>query len=181
MTVYLIDGYNVMHELRRREGRGGHGDRLSDGELEQERGRLLDRIASFMGGTRDRATVVFDSHRASLQKVESATRNVEVYFGSFGRSADSIIERVSYALSAAENVVVVTSDYGLQKTTFRPNVIRVSSRSFVDDLQNHTRMVANRRDCITMVHRVEDRVDEESLKGLKELRERLAHEEGGGD
>jgi predicted RNA-binding protein with PIN domain len=181
MTVFLIDGYNVMHELRRREGRAQGGERFAPGELEQERARLLDRIASFMGGTPDRAIVVFDSHGSSLQKMETATRNMEVYFGSLERSADAIIERVTYALSAAENVVVVTSDYGLQKTTFIPNVTRLSARLFVEDLQGHTRKVANLTDCTTIVHRVEDRLDAGSLERLKELRERLSHEEGGGE
>ena len=34
---------------------------------------------------------------------------------------------------------VVSSDYQLQKTIFRPNVIRRSSRQFVGDLQEHTK------------------------------------------
>lgn len=179
MTVFLIDGYNVMHELRRAEARGSDGD-LAPGQLEDERTRLLDRIASFMGGTHDRAVVVFDSSTSSLQKVESATTNMQVYFGSLQRSADAIIERVTYALSAAENVVVVTSDYGLQKTIFLPNVTRCSSRQFVSDLQHHTREVANSQKCTSIVHRVEDRIGSESLERLKELRRRLAEDNEGG-
>ncbi len=108
MTVYLIDGYNVLHQLmghkplsRGRQGSAGTAD------LEDERKRLIDRIASYMGGSSDRAIVVFDSHAQLLQKQESATANVEVYFGSFSRSADSIIEREVYALSAGERVIVV--------------------------------------------------------------------------
>ncbi len=180
MTVYLIDGYNVLHELRRAEGRDRGDARMRPGELELERSRLIDRIASFMGGTTDRAIVVFDSHEASLQKVESATVAVEVYYGSLRRSADAIIERVTYAVSAEENVVVVTSDYGLQKTIFLPNVTRRSSRQFVDDLQVHTKKVANLTDCIRMVHRVEERLDRDSLEALKALRDRLSQEEDEG-
>jgi len=168
MTVYIIDGYNLLHELL------GH---RTVGDLEEERKRLIDRIASFMGGTADRAIVVFDSHRQMLQKVESATANVEVYFGSFSRSADSIIEREVYALSAGENVVVVSSDYGLQKTIFRPNVIRRSSRQFVLELQEHTKRIANSQSCITMSHRVEDRIDPAVAERLRELRKRLESEE----
>ncbi len=174
MTVYLIDGYNVLHELRRTERGPGREDRIEPGQLADERSRLLDRIASFMGGTSDRAIVVFDSHTASLQKAESATKNVEVYFGSFDRSADSVIERAAYTLRAAENVVVVTSDYGLQMTVLNPAVQRTSSRQFVAELQIHTRKVANSKDCTTMVHRVEERIDANSLDGLKALRDRLS-------
>ena len=167
MTVYLVDGYNVLHEFL------GHED-VSD--LEAERNRLIDHIASFMGGTSDRAIVVFDSRAQLLQKVETATRNVDVYFGSFSRSADTIIEREVFAISAGENVTVVSSDYNLQKTIFRSNVIRRSARQFVGDLQAHTKRIANHENCITMNHRIEDRVDSGTVEKLKALREKLAAE-----
>jgi predicted RNA-binding protein with PIN domain len=198
MTVYLIDGYNVLHQLLGRHGGderrsqprparssdsvgSGRADRrqvasgLGDGaDLEDERRRLLDRIASYMGGTSDRALVVFDSHSQVLQKTETATRNVDVYFGSFSRSADSIIEREVYALGAGETIVVVSSDYQLQKTIFLPNVIRRSSRQFVADLQEHTKRIANSQNCITMGHRIEERIDPDTVERLKVLREELA-------
>jgi predicted RNA-binding protein with PIN domain len=196
VTVYLIDGYNVLHQLLGRHGAGkGTGRRSSrsrsvggevaddrpkpanaaaDIDLEDERRRLLDRVASYMGGTSDRALVVFDSHSQVLQKNESATSNVEVYFGSFSQSADSIIEREVYALSAGENIVVVSSDYQLQKTTFLPNVVRRSSRQFVADLQAHTKRIANLENCITMGHRIEERIDPDTVDRLKALRDELA-------
>jgi predicted RNA-binding protein with PIN domain len=167
MGVYLIDGYNVLHEFL------GH---QSVDDLESQRDHLIDRIASFMGGTSDRAILVFDSRVQTLQKSETATRNVEVYFGSFSKSADSIIEREVFALSAGQNVVVVSSDYNLQKTIFRPNVIRRSARQFVEDLQIHTRRIANPKNCITMNHRIEDRVDSATVDKLKALRENLTAE-----
>jgi predicted RNA-binding protein with PIN domain len=167
VSVYLIDGYNVLHQFL------GH-EAVED--LEDQRNQLINRIASYMGGTSDRAILVFDSRVQLLQKVESATRNVEVYFGSFSRSADSIIEREVFALCAGESVVVVSSDYNLQKTIFRPNVIRRSARQFVDDLQIHTKRIANPPNCITMNHRIEDRVDSSMVEKLRELREKLAAE-----
>jgi predicted RNA-binding protein with PIN domain len=165
MSVYLIDGYNLLHELL------GHGGVL---ELEDERRRLIDRIASFMGGTSDRAIVVFDGKAQRLQKGESATGNVEVYFGSFSRSADSIIEKEAYKLSQGEGVVVVSSDYQLQQTILRPNVVRRSSRQFAGDLQEHTKRIAISPDCTTMNHRIEDRIDPGTVDRLKELRDRLS-------
>ena len=175
-VVYLIDGYNVLHALRALEGRTTT-ERLQEGELEDERRWLVDRISSFMGGTDDRAIVVFDSRRAAIQRAESAARNVEVFFASFSRNADSIIEREAYALRTAGNIVVVTSDYGLQKTVFLPNVIRRSSRQFVHDLREHTTKVANRENCITMGHRVEEDVDAATLSRLKDLRQQLERDE----
>jgi predicted RNA-binding protein with PIN domain len=195
MTVYLIDGYNVLHqslghhrgEERPGKARAAHAPAAIPGppslpDLEDERRRLIDRIASYMGGTSDRAIVVFDSHTQMLQKIESATANVDVYFGSFSRSADSIIEREVYALIAGENVVVVSSDYQLQKTIFLPNVIRRSSRQFVADLQEHTKTIANPQNCITMSHRIEERVDPGTMDRLRALRDELstAPEDTGG-
>ncbi len=170
MSVYLIDGYNLLHQIL------GHNQRV---DLEDERTRLVDRIASYMGGSSDRAIIVFDAHSQMLQKQESATRNVEVYFGSFARSADSIIEREAFNISQGDSVVVVTSDYQLQQTTFRPNVIRQSSRQFAGELQEHTKRIAISQDCITMSHRIEDRIDPGTVDRLKVLRENLSaqHEE----
>jgi len=165
MSVYLIDGYNLLHEVL------GHGGVL---QLEDERRRLIDRIASYMGGTSDRAIVVFDGKGPMLQKGESATTNVEVYFGSFSRSADSIIEKEAFKLSQGERVVVISSDYQLQQTILRPNVIRRSSRQFAGDLQEHTKRIAISPDCITMNHRIEDRIDPGTVDRLKELRDKLS-------
>jgi predicted RNA-binding protein with PIN domain len=170
VAVYLIDGYNVLHELI------GHAD-IAD--LEEERNRLVDRTASFMGGTSDRAIIVFDSRPQVLQKQESATSNVEVYFGSFSRSADSIIEREVFARSAGEIVMAVSSDYQLQKTVFRPNVMRRSSRQFVGDLQEFTKMIANSDKCTTMSNRIEERIDPATADRLKSLRDDLATDPNG--
>lgn len=183
MTVYLIDGYNVLHQVighkqlsvDKSTGQGGGKVGAVGGEpdLEDARKRLLDRIASYMGRTSDRAIVVFDSHAQMLQKQESATANVDVFFGSFSHSADSIIEREVYAISAGENVIVVSSDYQLQKTIFRPNVIRRSSRQFVSDLQEETKSIAISQKCTTMSHRIEDRVEPETVDKLRALRDSL--------
>ncbi|MCL5734415.1 MAG: NYN domain-containing protein, partial [Actinobacteria bacterium] len=119
---------------------------------------------------------VFDSHTHALQKSESATANVEVYFGSFFQSADAIIEREVFALIAGENVVVVSSDYGLQKVIFRANVVRRSSRQFAGDLQARTKLIANRANCITMGNKVEDRIAPGTVDKLKALREELENQ-----
>ena len=177
MSVYLIDGYNLMHQILGNHVPDDASEEATEPDsipnLEDERRRLIDRIASYMGGTSDRAILVFDSRTQALQKSESATANVEVYFGSFSLSADAIIEREVYALHAGESVMVVSSDYGLQKVIFRPNVVRRSSRQFVTDLQEHTRKIANRANCTTMNYRIEDRIASGTLDKLKALREGL--------
>ena len=197
MTVYLIDGYNLLHQLlghhRGESGRAERrpGKRLPGRPPLRSPGRRAcptSRTSATVWSTASPATWAAPPTGPSwcsirtvqmLQKTESATANVEVYFGSFSRSADSIIEREVYALSAGENVVVVSSDYQLQKTIFLPNVIRRSSRQFVADLQEHTKRIANSQNCITMSHRIEDRIDPDTVDRLKALRDELAAAAGG--
>jgi predicted RNA-binding protein with PIN domain len=179
MTVYLFDGYNVLHELVRAEGRGGHGRSLQGG-LEDERAHLLDRVASFMGGTHDRAIAVFDSKKAALQRVESASRNVEVYFGSLARSADAVIEKCAFQLRAEEDIVVVSSDHVVQQTVFMTNVTRMSSRQFVLQLKENERAISDPGPVHKGGDRVEDRLRPEVRRQLESLREELAEEAADG-
>ena len=177
MKVFIIDGYNVLHELRRHQGKEAHGARLDPGALADERARLVDRIASSWGARRIAPSWYSIATRRRCRKRSLQRPMSRCTSARFERSADAIIERTAYVLRAAENVVVVTSDYGLQKTVFTSSVMRQSSRQFVDELQSHTRKVANSTDCTTMVHRVEERIDATSLERLKSLRDCLAEGE----
>lgn len=175
MTLYIIDGYNVLHALMKSEGRGAEPAR---NDLERERERLLDQLTSYMAGTADRAIAVFDSKRARLERAETAAPNVEVYFGSFARSADSIIERVAYRLRQDETVVVISSDYVLQQTVFSPGqgrfpVVRESSAEFVSELMENARSIASTKTGPGDSQRVEDRLDPETLQRLRGLRDDL--------
>lgn len=175
MTLYIIDGYNVLHALMESRGRG---EELTPIDLERERERLVDQVASYMAGTSDRAIAVFDSKRARLERSEAASRNVEVYFGSFSRSADTIIERVAYQLRRDETVIVVSSDYVLQQTVFSPSqgrfpVVRRSSAQFVAELQSNVRAISSTKTGPGNAHRVEDRVASEMLERLRKLRHDL--------
>lgn len=179
MTLYLIDGYNVLHALLKAEGREGA---LIDQGLERERNRLIDRLASYMAGTSDRAVAVFDSKRSRLERSETASRNVEVYFGSLARSADAIIERVAYRLRRDETVVVVSSDYVVQQTVFSPAqgefpVVRESAAQFVSDMMESARSVAHTQAGPGSAQRVEDRLTPEVLERLRALRDDLQREE----
>ncbi len=180
MTVYLIDGYNVLYALLQAEGRGASRQSM---DLERERSRLVDRLASHMAGTSHRAVVVFDSKRARLERVESASKNVEVYFGSFSRSADAIIERVAYRLRRDETVVVVSSDYVLQQTVFSPSqerfpVVRASSAQFVAEMMEAARFTAKTSSGPGTAQRVEDRLPADVLGKMKALRDSLQDDEG---
>lgn len=177
MTVYLIDGYNLLHAMLKAENR--EGGRAMD--LEQERARLVDRLASFMGGTNDRAIAVFDSKKAKLERVQTASPNVEVYFGSLRRSADTIIERAAYRLRRDETIVVVTSDYALQQTVFSPgvgnySVVRQSSAQFIAELGSDAVSVSRRSTGPSVERRVEDALAPGVADRLRQLRDALQQE-----
>ncbi len=177
MTVYLIDGYNVLHALARAEGRGRH--RQVSGEwVEAERPRFLDRVASFMGGTPDRAITVFDSSDAELRNAESASGNVEVYFGSLSLSADAIIEKCAFVLRSEEDIVVVSSDSTVQQTVFARNVRRMSSRQFVMHLRDNEASIARRRPAEQRGSRIEDLVPAEVKRRLEKLRDGASKSSG---
>lgn len=182
MALFLIDGYNVLHALLRAEGIPPPRDGLG---WDHARERLIDRLASHMAGTRDRAVAVFDSRRARLERRQTASPNVEVYFGSLSRSADVIIERVAYRVRQDETVVVVSSDAVVQQTVFAPcqgrfPVVRQSSEQFVAEIYESARNIAREgRLGAAGFHRVEDRLSQEQLEKLRQLRDLLEREGGG--
>lgn len=179
MTLFLIDGYNVLHALFRAEGVPQPEDGMG---WEQARERLVDRLASFMAGTADRAIAVFDSKRSRLERSENASQNVEVYFGSFVHSADAVIERVAYRVREDETVVVVSSDLEVQQTVFSPTqgrfpVVRRSADQFVREIWEGARSIAEHAQrSAPLAHRVEDRLSENELRLLRRLREQLERE-----
>ncbi|NLT34503.1 MAG: hypothetical protein GXX83_01190 [Gaiellales bacterium] len=179
MTVYLIDGYNLLHALVKAENRGA-GPGM---DLERERERLVDRLASFMGGTNDRAIAVFDSRQARLERAQTVSPNVEVYYGSLRRSADTIIERAAYRLRRDETIVVVTSDYVLQQTVFSPGVgnhpvVRQSSAQFIAELRTDATNVTRRSVGPAVERRVEDALAPGVAEHLRQLRDDLLQGRG---
>jgi len=152
-------------------------------DLERERERLVDRLASFMGGTNDRAIAVFDSRQARLERAQTVSPNVEVYFGSLRRSADTIIERAAYRLRRDETIVVVTSDYVLQQTVFSPGVgnhpvVRQSSAQFIAELRTDATNVTRRSVGPAVERRVEDALAPGVAEHLRQLRDDLLQGRG---
>ena len=145
-------------------------------------GRAWNRTLSFifsMARDLNSSCSVSSSWSASFRRFrDRVSASVKYSASAFSKSADSIIEKEAFSISQGESVVVVTSDYELQRTTFRPNVIRQSSRQFAEELQEHTKRIAISPECITMSHRIEDRIDPGTVDRLKVLREKLSAPKG---
>jgi predicted RNA-binding protein with PIN domain len=108
-TLYLFDGYNLMHV-------GGLASREE----------LVDRLASFVALRGARGVVVFDG--------AGEERTVGPLEVRFAEHADELIERVAVERRSAERVAVVSSDWAIRETA-GPTVQRISSRSFLRELR----------------------------------------------
>jgi predicted RNA-binding protein with PIN domain len=107
-TLYLFDGYNLMHA-------GTFNDR----------GELVDTLASYVAGRGARGVVVFDGVGE-----ERAIGPLQVRFTAH---ADDLLERLAAENRASERVCVVSSDHAVRWTSGQ-EVRKVASRVFLEEL-----------------------------------------------
>ena len=107
-TLYLFDGYNVLH--------------AGDFRDSQE---LVDQLASFVALRGARGVVVFDGVGR-----ERAHGPLEVRYA---EHADAVLERLAAEHRTTERVCLVSSDMAVRGTSGQ-EVIKVSSKTFVRDL-----------------------------------------------
>ena len=107
-TLYLFDGYNLLHA----------------GDLEDPR-ELVDRLASFVAVNGARGVVVFDG--VGEERVHGP---LEVRYA---EHADALLERLAAEHRATEVVCLVSSDSAVRGTSGQ-EVQKRSSRTFMHDL-----------------------------------------------
>jgi predicted RNA-binding protein with PIN domain len=108
-TLYLFDGFNVLHA----------------GEFADVR-ELKDELASFVALQGARGVVVFDGVGA-----DETLGPLEVRYA---ENADSLLERLASEHRDRERVCLVSSDAAVRGTSGQ-EVMKLSSRTFVRDLQ----------------------------------------------
>jgi len=118
----LVDGYNFIRQsetLRLYE-------RLS---LERGRLELIRRLSGYKKFRPHRITVVFDGWLGG-PPVEERSREggIDIIFSRKGEKADDVIKRI--ARHTGEEMVVVTSDRGIQDAVIRCGGAIISSRDF---------------------------------------------------
>jgi predicted RNA-binding protein with PIN domain len=140
-TLYLFDGYNLLHA----------------GEF-AERAELVDLLASFVASRGVRGVVVFDG--------VGEERVIGPLTVRFAAHADDVLERLAAENRASERVCVVSTD-ALVRRTSGQEVRKLTSRAFLDDLEpvGHTE-----RDQRGAGGRVGDRLDAETRERLERLR-----------
>jgi len=140
-TLYLFDGYNLLHA----------------GDF-RERQELVDRLADYVALHGARGIVVFDGAGD-----DAAYGPLEVRFAS---SADRLIERLAAENREAERVCLVSSDRDIRGTAGQ-EVRKVSSSAFVRDLAVAT---PSKRGRGRQGSQVEDALDDETRERLERWR-----------
>ncbi|BEU88248.1 NYN domain-containing protein [Selenomonas sp. TAMA-11512] len=164
---YLIDGYNVIHAWKELSS-------LMD-DLSLARDRLVFLLSEYGAYERADITVVFDAPYTEEQaKEERYDRYLSIIYTGAGETADTVIERLAYALSLRKEVYVVTSDSAEQGVALGAGAYRIPSR----ELERRVKRVKKKlhRDYLGEVtlplvrNEVGGRLDEETLKKLDALR-----------
>lgn len=107
-TLYLFDGYNLLHA-------GGFEDARE----------LTDALASFVALQGARGVVVFDGHGADAERGPLSVR--------YAPHADTLLERLAAEHRDTTEVVLVSSDVTVRGTSGHA-VRKLSSRTFLADL-----------------------------------------------
>jgi predicted RNA-binding protein with PIN domain len=107
-TLYLFDGYNLLHAA-----------------AAEDREQLVDALASFVGARGARGVVVFDGI--------GEERRIGALEVRFAEHADDVLERLAAEHRLDERVAVVSSDAQIRETA-GPIVERIPSSRFAREL-----------------------------------------------
>jgi predicted RNA-binding protein with PIN domain len=140
-TLYLFDGYNLLHA-------GTFGDREE----------LVDTLASFVAGKGARGVLVFDGVGR-----DRAIGPLQVRFTTH---ADDLLERLAAENRASERVCIVSSDHAVRWTSGQ-EVRKLGSRPFLEGLTPLRQVDSEQRGA---GGRVGDRLDDETRERLERLR-----------
>jgi predicted RNA-binding protein with PIN domain len=168
---YYIDGYNVLHQSSLLRP-------LLRNDFETARDALVEKVARFCMATESRASIIFDGRgrRAESVPVIPNIEGLEVTYSPGHLTADAVIERLIYNAEARRHLVVVSGDRSLRDLCRGLGALVMSPDNFlvaVRESAGHT------RDALKNVHqthrplRVEDRLNEDSLHLLKNLKRKL--------
>jgi predicted RNA-binding protein with PIN domain len=174
MERLIVDGYNIVFAWPELSA-------LKDVNLQDARELLIATLADYAAMTRQKVTVVFDSHRrpdaeASTQEVNG----VQVVYSGRKTSADHVIERLLYEAKSSDEVTVATSD-GLQRDFALGRQIKTLSaltlKGQVDAvLSRRNEQMGDSRARSDIARRLEDRLDEKTRERLERLRRGEAEE-----
>jgi len=164
MHQLIIDGYNVIRQTAPYFALSERGD------LDQARDVLIGDVAALV--TKEvRVTVVFDGANNPTSTGEPTSQiGVTVIYSAAGRSADSVIEKLSHeARGRGDTVEVITSDATIQWTVMSGSVMRKSSREFGEEMKEDFRTWQSENRHHQMRSSLDDRLSPEARAALERL------------
>lgn len=108
-SIYLIDGYNVIHHCRRLQT-------LARRDFEAARDALVDRVSKYCSLSGDPTKVIFDGRgrKPEQHTPYRGAPGLEVIYSPGHLTADAVIEREVYVAHNRREMVVVTGDRGIR-------------------------------------------------------------------
>jgi predicted RNA-binding protein with PIN domain len=128
---YLIDGYNLAHQLTLRVGQ------VSASELARSRTDLLKHVAQRHGDQAGEVTVVFDAGSVRGIELQQTMFGIDVRMA-VGEQADDVIERLVKAHSAPKQLTVVSDDHRIQAAGRHRGCIVQGCQEYLDYLDRPT-------------------------------------------
>lgn len=129
----IVDGYNLLHS------RGS-----AEGSITVQREELIDELAAYQAYLSHRMIVVFDGYqRKDNAGSEFRNGNLEIVYTRTGQTADAYIEKLVGDLTKQYRITVVTSDALIQNSIFSHGAMRISSRMFLEEMEQVKKMFAS--------------------------------------
>src|SRR3989449_9079521 len=168
MERLIVDGYNIIFAWPELSA-------VKDVKLEDARDLLISILADYAAMTRQKVTVVFDSHRRpDAEASEQTISGVEVVYSGRKTSADHVIGRLLFEARASAEVTVATSDAVHRDLALGRKIKTVSALTLkgqVDAvLAQRNQQIADTRARSDIARRPEDRLDPKTRERLDRLR-----------
>jgi len=162
----IVDGYNVMFAME------PYRELITSEQWDTARAALVNHVASYAKPGFD-ATVVFDgTHNSDPEREPVTLAGVTVLFSDYGKTADSLVERlVRQARERGQEVEIVSSDMLVQWTALGEGVIRRSATEFADVLQHGYSEWERERDAPATRVFLEDRISPQARALLERIRQ----------
>jgi len=168
---YLIDGYNLIHQVPQFRGR-------LDTGFEAARESLIAFVGQFSSAVRVPCVLVFDGMgtTAQHQPREAHMPFLELVYASQKHSADTVIERMVYKSERRRECIVVSGDRGIRDLCFAMGSLVMAPVNFlalVHEAQQSVRAEINRKSPNSSIRRIEDRLDAAQRAHLEALKKAL--------
>ena len=168
MDRLIVDGYNVIFAWPELAA-------LKEVKLEDARDLLVAVLADYAALTRQRVTVVFDSHRRPEGEPSTEQLSgVEVIFAGRKTTADHVIERLIFQARPGDEVTVATSDAVQRDLALGKGVKTISApllKAQVEAVLGRRNVeIEDRRAQSDLSRRLEDRLDPRTRERLDRMR-----------